>query len=151
MGVEAVHAQRFASAPPRIDGAGLAVHDGATQRVFQPEWRRIFNEKQIKRDPFEQAVGKDQKTAMSIGGATSAPMSAYQYEWNLLPIGQQLALQYLKSYEEFPPLQAPALYNLCQVMEEIQAQKRAIHSMKGGGRPLLWKAVRQLLHQGETA
>ncbi len=68
---------------------------------------------------------------MSIGGAISAPMTAYQYDWNLLPIGQQLALQYLESYEEFPPLQAPALYNLCQVMEEIQAQKRAIHSMKG--------------------
>ena len=33
----------------------------------------------IKRDPFEQAVGIDQKTAMSLGGAISgAPMTAWQ-------------------------------------------------------------------------
>jgi hypothetical protein len=42
----------------------------------------------IKRDPFEQAVGTDQKTAMSFGGALAAPSTAYLYDWNLLPIGQ---------------------------------------------------------------
>jgi hypothetical protein len=34
----------------------------------------------IKRDPFEQAVGTDQKTAMSMGGAIGAPMTAFQYD-----------------------------------------------------------------------
>jgi arylsulfatase len=63
---------------------------------------------------------------MSMGGAIGAPMTAYQYDWNMLPIGQQLALQYLESYSEFPPLQAPASYNLSQVMEEIEAQKRSL-------------------------
>ena len=37
----------------------------------------------IKRDPFEQAVGIDQKTAMSLGGALGGPVSAFQYDWNM--------------------------------------------------------------------
>ena len=48
----------------------------------------------IKRDPFEQAVGIDQKSAMSVGGALGAPATAFQYEWNMLRIGQQLWLQH---------------------------------------------------------
>ena len=103
--------------------------DGWLNPLITYNWTQVNN---IKRDPFEQAVGAWQKTAMSTGGAIAAPMTAFQYDWNMLPIGQQLALRYLESYEEFPPLQAPASYNLSQVMEEIQAQKRAIHSMKGG-------------------
>ena len=66
----------------------------------------------IKRDPFEQNVGIDQKSAMSLGGALSAPMTAFQYDWNMLPIGQQLWLEHLLSYKKFPPLQPPATYNL---------------------------------------
>jgi arylsulfatase len=80
----------------------------------------------IKRDPFEQAVGPDQDTSMSIGGALAAPMTAFQYDWNLLPLGQLLALQFLETYAEYPPLQAPSSYNLEQVMEQIEAQKRAL-------------------------
>ena len=34
----------------------------------------------IKRDPFEQAVGIDQKTAMSIGGALGGPTTAFIYD-----------------------------------------------------------------------
>jgi arylsulfatase len=80
----------------------------------------------IKRDPFEQAVGLDQKSAMSLGGAISAPMTAFQYDWNMLPIGQQLWLKELESYRTFPPLQAPASYNLEQVLEQVK---------KGGNSP----------------
>ena len=47
----------------------------------------------IKRDPFEQAVGIDQKSAMGLGGALAAPSTAYLYDWNMLPIGQQLWLE----------------------------------------------------------
>ena len=74
----------------------------------------------IKRDPFEQNVGIDQKSAMSLGGALGAPATAFQYDWNMLPIGQQLWLQHLLTYEKFPPLQAPESYNLSQVLEEVK-------------------------------
>jgi arylsulfatase A-like enzyme len=74
----------------------------------------------IKRDPFEQAVGIDQKTAMSTGGVLGAPATAFQYDWNMLPIGQRLWLAHLTSYEKFPPLQAPESYNLSQVLEEVK-------------------------------
>ncbi|MEQ9380051.1 MAG: arylsulfatase [Pirellulales bacterium] len=82
----------------------------------------------IKRDPFEQAVGAWQKTAASIQGALASPSTAYVYDWNLLPISQGIALRHLESFIEFPPMQAPPSYNLAQVMEQIEAQKRAISS-----------------------
>ena len=74
----------------------------------------------IKRDPFEQAVGIDQKSAMSMGGALGAPMTAFQYDWNMLPIGQQLWLEHLLSFEKFPPLQKPESYNLSGIMDQVQ-------------------------------
>jgi len=76
----------------------------------------------IKRDPFEQAVGIDQKTALSIGGSLGSPSTAFLYDWNLLPIGQQLWLRWFETLRAFPPLQAPASYNLSQVMEQIKIQ-----------------------------
>ena len=75
----------------------------------------------IRRDPFEQAVGLDQKSAMSVGGALGGPVTAFQYDWNMLPIGQQLWLQWFETLKEFPPMQAPASYNLTQVMDEVKA------------------------------
>jgi len=75
----------------------------------------------IKRDPFEQAVGLSQKTAMSIGGALAAPSTAFLYDWNLLPIGQQLWLQWFETLRAFPPMQAPESYNLTQVMDQLKA------------------------------
>jgi len=80
----------------------------------------------IKRDPFEQAVGMDQKTAMSIGGALAAPATAFLYDWNILPIGQQLWLDWFETLKEFPPMQKPESYNLSQIMEQIKT---------GGGHP----------------
>jgi hypothetical protein len=77
----------------------------------------------IKRDPFEQAVGTDQKTALSIGGALGAPATAFLYDWNMLPIGQQLWLKHLMTYEKFPPLQAPESMNLSQVLEQVKSDK----------------------------
>ena len=53
---------------------------------------------------------------MGVGGAIAAPVTAYQYDWNMLPIGQALWLKELQSYIPFPPLQDPASYNLDQVM-----------------------------------
>ena len=74
----------------------------------------------IKRDPFEQAVGIEQKSALALGGALAGPVTAFLYDWNLLPIGQQLWYKELMSYKEFPPLQAPATYNLDAILEMVQ-------------------------------
>jgi len=75
----------------------------------------------IRRDPFEQTVGIDQKTAMGMGGALAAPATAFQYDWNMLPIGQQLWMEWFETLKAFPPMQAPASYNLTQVMDQIKA------------------------------
>jgi arylsulfatase A-like enzyme len=81
-------------------------------------WTLVQN---IKRDPFEQAVGSAQKTANSIGGALAAPSTAYVYDWNMLPVGQQLWLQWFETLQAFPPMQSPASYNLTQVLDQIKA------------------------------
>ena len=72
----------------------------------------------IKRDPFEQAVGSQQKTAMSLGGALGPPATAFQYDWNMLPIGQQLWLKESR-WEVIPKnsRRAPESYNLSQLIE----------------------------------
>jgi arylsulfatase len=82
----------------------------------------------IKRDPFEQAVGIDQKTAMGLGGALAAPSTAFLYDWNILPIGQQLWLKHLESYIKYPPLQEAASYNLSRVIEEVKKAQSASHA-----------------------
>jgi arylsulfatase A-like enzyme len=85
-------------------------------------WTLVQN---ILRDPFEQAVGTNQKSAMSLGGALAAPSTAYQYDWNMLPIGQQLWLEWFETLKAFPPLQSPASYNLTQVLDAIKASGHA--------------------------
>ena len=80
-------------------------------------WTQLVN---IKRDPFEQTVGEEQKSVLSYGGALASPSNAYLYDWNLLPVGQQLWLKELESYVAFPPLQDPASYNLDQVLAEVK-------------------------------
>ena len=83
-------------------------------------WTQVVN---IKRDPFETSIGSWQKTLMGVGGAIAAPMTAYQYDWNMLPIGQALWLKELQSYIDFPLLQNPASYNLDQVMQQVREMK----------------------------
>ena len=57
---------------------------------------------------------------MGIGGALAAPMTAFQYDWNMLPIGQQLWEKELMSYQTYPPLQAPATYNLTGILDQMK-------------------------------
>jgi len=83
-------------------------------------WTQVVN---IKRDPFETSVGSQIKTLMGVGGAIAAPMTAYQYDWNILPLGQQLWLRELESYRDFPPMQDPASYNLEQVIQQVKNMK----------------------------
>jgi arylsulfatase len=99
----------FAMASEAATGGLMGVH------TFH--WPLVNN---IKRDPFEQNVGGDQKSAMSLGGAIGAPMTAWQYDFNILPLGQQMWFEHLESYNKFPPLQAPETYNLSQVLEEVK-------------------------------
>ena len=82
-------------------------------------WAQVQN---IRRDPFEQAVGEVQKSVFSIGGTLASPSTAYVYNWNMLPVGQQLWLKELQSYIDFPPLQDPETYNLVQVMAQVKKQ-----------------------------
>ena len=82
----------------------------------------------IKRDPFEQAVAQDQKTAMGFGASLGAPMTAMQYDFNIIPLGQQMALMFLQTYKDFPPLQLAADYNLDQVMAQIRASATTSHA-----------------------
>src|SRR5262245_2640704 len=75
----------------------------------------------LKRDPFETGVGEWQKAPMYYAGSLAAPSTAFLYDWNLLPIGQQLWLEWFETLKAFPPLQAPASYNLTQVMDQLKA------------------------------
>jgi arylsulfatase A-like enzyme len=80
-------------------------------------WTQMTN---LKRDPFEQAVGDDQKSVLSVGGALAAPSTAFLYDWNILPIGQVLWMKELESYVDYPPLQQAASYNLEQVLQQVK-------------------------------
>ena len=74
----------------------------------------------LKRDPFEMGMGEWKKANFWFSGALAGPVTAYIYDWNLLPIGQALWLKELETYKGFPPLQDPASYNLDQVIEELK-------------------------------
>ena len=89
------------------------------------KWAQVDN---IQRDPFETAVGFDQLTLLGMGGALASPATAYLYDWNILPIGQQLWLKELESYRTYPPMQSPESYNLDQVIEQIKNQKNISHA-----------------------
>src|SRR5262245_43985047 len=83
-------------------------------------WTQVVN---IKRDPFETSVGEQIKTLMGTGGALAGPATAYQYDWNLLPMGQALWLKEFETYIDFPPMQDPASYNLEQVIQQDKSMK----------------------------
>ncbi len=93
--------------------------------VIPYHWTQVVN---IKRDPFETSVGSQLKTLMGTGGAITSPSTAYQYDWNMLPIGQALWLKELESYIPYPPLQNPASYNLDQVMQQVKDMKASSHA-----------------------
>ena len=105
-----------------MEGSGSA---SALAGPQQYGWAQVQN---IRRDPFEQAVGGDQKSVLSLGGTLASPSTAYIYNWNMLPVGQQLWLQELESFGEFPPLQSPESYNLVQVMQQVRAAALKSHS-----------------------
>jgi arylsulfatase len=77
----------------------------------------------IKRDPFEQCVAINSKTAASFYGAPGATTTAYAYDgFSILVIGQELWAKHLMTYKQFPPLQAPETYNLDMVLKQVQSE-----------------------------
>jgi arylsulfatase len=85
-------------------------------------WTQVDN---IKRDPFEMSTGETTGTMLGYGGALAGPVTAYIYDWNVLPIGQLLWLKELETYVAFPPLQAPESYNLTQVLQQVKTEQRS--------------------------
>ena len=107
----------YAMAPSDATGGLLGVQSF--------HWTQVDN---IKRDPFEAAVGASELTLLGMGGALAAPSTAYIYDWNLLPIGQMLWMKELMSYKQFPALQTPSSYNLDQIIQEMQESKTGSHA-----------------------
>ena len=64
--------------------------------------------------------GQNRRARSRYGGALAGPVTAYIYDWNLLPIGQLLWQKELMSYIDFPPLQLAASYNLEQVLQQVR-------------------------------
>ena len=62
-------------------------------------------------------------------------VTAYIYDWNMLPLGQSLWLKELETYKEFPPMQDPASYNLDQVMNQLKSLRPVWVSDLNNGRP----------------
>jgi arylsulfatase A-like enzyme len=89
------------------------------------KWPMVDN---IKRDPFETSVGAEPSTLFGEAGALAGPVTAYIYDWNIIPIGQLLWLKELESYIKYPPLQDPASYNLTQVLQQIKEQRAISHA-----------------------
>ena len=58
----------------------------------------------------------------------AGPVTAYVYDWNILPVGQQLWVKELETYIPFPPLQNPEPYNLTQVMEQDRPARAVGHA-----------------------
>jgi arylsulfatase A-like enzyme len=99
----------FAMASEAATGGLMGVH------TFH--WPLVDN---IRRDPFEGSVGFEPKTLLGQGGALAGPVTAYLYDWNIIPIGQALWLQELESYGPYPALQSPASYSLAQVLQQVK-------------------------------
>ncbi len=98
---------------------------GFVNGVVPYSWTQVVN---IKRDPFETSIGHQIKTLFGMGGALAGPVTAYVYDWNILPLGQALWLRELETYVKFPPLQNPASYNLDQVLQQVREMKTAGHA-----------------------
>jgi arylsulfatase A-like enzyme len=98
---------------------------GALKGTTTYHWTLLTN---LKRDPFERNLGDDPKSFMALGGALAAPSTAFLYDWNLLPIGQMMWMRELETYRKFPSLQAPASYNLDQVVAAMRDAKHISHA-----------------------
>ena len=72
--------------------------------VLPYHWTQVVN---IKRDPFETSVGQQIKTLFGHGRRACRTVTAYVYDWNMLPIGQALWLKELETYIDVPAAAGP--------------------------------------------
>ena len=77
---------------------------GFVTGVIPYSWTQVVN---IKRDPFETSIGEFTKTIEGVGGALGGPVTAYVYDWNMLPIGQTLWLTELANLQRIPAAAGP--------------------------------------------
>ena len=66
-------------------------------------------------------VGLDQKTAMSIRRCARCSLNRLHIRLEHTANRSAAWLKWFETLKEFPPLHAPASYNLAQVMEQIKA------------------------------
>ena len=71
--------------------------------------------------------GSLRRRSIGLGGALAGPVTAYVYDWNMLPIGQALWLKELETYIDYPPMQDPASYNLEQVIAAGSGDELGTH------------------------
>ncbi len=60
-----------------------------------------------------------------MGGALAGPVTAYVYDWNLLPIGQALWLKELETYIPSRRCRTRRATIWTQVMQQVQEMKTA--------------------------
>ena len=77
---------------------------GFVTGVVPYHWTQVVN---IKRDPFETSIGEQAKTLMGMGGALAGPVTAYQYDWNMLPIGQAAVAEGARDIRQLPATADP--------------------------------------------
>jgi hypothetical protein len=101
---------------------------GWHEALSTPHFPLIQN---IKRDPFERFVTpNDTKSLMGFGGTLAVPSTAFLYDGlAIMPLGQQLWLKELESYDTYPPLQAPETYNLSQVVQQVKSMHGATQAI----------------------
>jgi len=102
--------------PPRAENAANFFRSSARGRRY-----KLFS---VEREGGGVIVDVDARrdgAAMSIGGAIGAPSTAWAFDFNILPLGQQLWLKHLETFKEFPPLQAPETFNLDQVLQQVKS------------------------------
>ena len=57
---------------------------------------------------------------MSLGGALGRPVTAFQYDWNMLPIGQQLWLKELDVVQEVPAAAGAGDLQPGRILEKVK-------------------------------
>ena len=56
-----------------------------------------------------------------MSAKVGATLGIFVLPQDILPLGQQLWLQELETYQQFPSLQNPETYNLSQVTQQLKA------------------------------
>jgi len=81
-------------------------------------WTLVQN---IKRDPFEQAVGVQQKATMSFRKRIGCSGNCVSIRLEHVAVGQQLRLEWFETLKAFPPMQPSAGYQPHAGLDRIKS------------------------------